>query len=114
MTEDGLERALAMWMDYVGVERNTPLRKNPMLDLSKKSREVLVNCECGKQYRLFVNGDNPLPGLTKENAPVYCSCCGRHCSEFRTISGHSCGTFNVTITKGIASSEFWPGDEVPV
>lgn len=114
MTEAIPERALAMWKAFSETARNVPLRENPAQDHFAEAHEVKVVCECGKQYRLFVNSDSLLPELTFENAPVYCSCCERHCSEYRSLAGHSAGVFNVSTVKLDIRPESWLNDEIPV
>ena len=66
--------------------------ENPGLVDCRPKREQLVVCECGEQYRVWVNGEVPIADL--EMAGVVCPVCGLAASEAVMVCGHSGGTFN--------------------
>jgi hypothetical protein len=58
--------------------------------------EVLVVCYCGKEYRTVVNGEGPIPP-NEALQGIQCPHCERSATDWKTLSGHSAGVFNVTI-----------------
>lgn len=76
---------------------DSPEIENPQLDKNKPQREQLIVCKCGGKYRIFVNGITPISDTTMLG--VSCPHCGVNASEFVSISGHSAGCFNATVSR---------------
>lgn len=77
---------------------NAPEVENTDLDESLPNVEQLVVCQCFKQYRVRVNGKNPVSDFVMDG--VFCPHCGLPAAEYRSVSGHSAGVFNATMTRG--------------
>ena len=85
-----------MELIYEYFYRDSPKVKNPNLDIRHPQVEQLVRCKCFKSYRVFVNGDHPISDT--KMLGIVCPHCGTPASEFISLSGHSAGCFNATIS----------------
>jgi len=59
--------------------------------------EQLIVCKCFAKYLVYVNGEVPISDTIMVD--VFCPHCGRPASDFASISGHSAGCFNATVTR---------------
>lgn len=90
------DKVLEMWALYQYYCAKAPLVDNPLLDEAKEHREVLVNCGCGKEYRLNVNGVIPIPDAPWDEMEVQCPHCSLPIGQVTMMSGHSAGCFNAS------------------
>ena len=84
-----------MNLEYKYFCSRAPETLNPFLDKTKENREELINCSCGNDYRVFANGNIPIPDITLLG--VVCPHCGAGASSAWMISGHSAGCFNASV-----------------
>ena len=84
-------------IDYEAMRARWPLRENPILDEEKPKREVLIICTCGAYYRLFVNGNVPIPIHLGDLKVMGISCLNCGSNRPASICGHSAGFFNAMI-----------------
>ena len=92
---DSETRMQQRWDLYQFVIRDAPLVENGVSQDDDDSHEVLVLCQCKKQYRLFLRGDAPIPSV--DDAKASCPHCNRGVQEWLMLSGHSAGIFNASL-----------------
>lgn len=84
--------------EYERLKRQYPLRKTTY-DHKAPHVEVLVVCRCGAGYRVWANGDTPIPVAAVLATGMTCNACGAEVADAAVYAGHSGGVFNATVVR---------------
>lgn len=86
-----------MDLEYEYFTRDSVEVQNPNLKQDNQKVEQLVYCNCGKRYRVWVNGSGAVADSVMQG--IFCPHCGTDAINFWMLSGHSAGCFNASIMK---------------